>query len=96
MIAIIATFDIRPGAEAEFEAAFAELAEQVRAHEPGNKLYTLTRSKKVPSTYRVMELYTDRDAVKAHAESEYFTAARPRLGACANGETVIEILDVVV
>lgn len=96
MMAIIATFNVKPDAEAEFESAFQELAAQVRANEPGNRLYTLARTKRAPETYRVMELYTDKDAVKAHGGADYFTAAMPRLAACCEGNATIEILDVVV
>ena len=96
MVAIIATFRIKPGAEAEFEAAFRALAAKVRANEPDNRLYTLVRPKNAPGTYRVMELYTDMDAVKAHGGTDHFAAARPRLAACCEGAAAIEILDVVV
>ena len=95
MIAIIATFEVRQGQEAAFEARIAEVAEKVRANEPGNTLYQLTRSKKAPQTYRMMELYADKDAVKLHGGTDYFTAAWPRLRELTTSEPVIEMLDTI-
>ena len=37
-IGIVATLEIKPGSNAEFEAIFTELAELVRANEPGNQI----------------------------------------------------------
>lgn len=95
MIAVIASFIVKSGSEAEFEAVFADLAAQVRVKEPGNRSYVLTRAKKLPNTYRVMEIYADKDALKAHGASAHFAAAAPRLAACCEGDAVIELLDVI-
>ncbi|WP_242124159.1 putative quinol monooxygenase [Sphingobium sp. Sx8-8] len=93
MIAIIASFTVAEGKEEAFEAEFAELTAKVRANEPGNSLYQLTRSKKDRQTYRMMELYADKDAVKAHGTTDYFAASFDRIKALLTAEPVIELLD---
>jgi|KBSSwiStaDraftv2_1062776.scaffolds.fasta_scaffold04609_9 quinol monooxygenase YgiN len=95
MIAIIATFEVQAGKEAEFEAECRALAEKVRANEPGNTLYQLVRAKRSPQTYRMMELYADKDAVKLHGGTDYFLAGIERIKATLSAEPVIELLDTV-
>lgn len=95
MIAIIATFEVRQGCEAEFEAECRGLAEKVRTNEPGNSLYQLVRSKKAPQTYRMMELYADKDAVKLHGGTDCFAAGFARIKDLLSADPVIELLDVV-
>ena len=79
MIAVVATLKVKPGSEAEFEAAFAEMTAGVRAHEPGNTLYQLARSRTEPGTYKVLELYADQAAVEAHRASDHFRAGGRKL-----------------
>jgi quinol monooxygenase YgiN len=93
MIGVIATLKVQDGKNAEFEAIFTELAKQVRANEKGNLAYALTKSRADPNTYKVLELYTDQDALTAHGQSEYFKAAGPKMGPCLGGRPEIEYLD---
>jgi quinol monooxygenase YgiN len=92
-IGIVATLKVQDGKNAEFEAIFTALAAQVRANEPGNLAYQLTKSRTDPNTYKVLELYTDEDAVKLHGGTEYFKAAGPKMGPCLAGRPEIEYLD---
>jgi quinol monooxygenase YgiN len=92
-IGIIATIKVQDGKNAEFEGVFTALAAQVRANEPGNLAYQLTKSRTDPNTYKVLELYTDEDAVKLHGGTEYFKAAGPKMGPCLAGRPEIEYLD---
>ena len=46
MIGIVATLKVQEGKGPDFEAVFKELAGQVRAKEPGNIFYQLTKSRK--------------------------------------------------
>lgn len=92
-IGIIATFKIAEGKADAFEAEFAALAAAVRANEPGNLLYQLTRSRSDTATYKVMELYADKAALKAHGDAEYIRATFPRLASFFDGEPHIELLD---
>jgi quinol monooxygenase YgiN len=92
-VGIIATLKIQDGKGPEFEAFFKDLAKQVRANEPGNLAYQLTKSRNDPNTYKVLELYKDQDAVTVHGGTEYFKAAGPKFGAVLAGRPEIEYLD---
>jgi quinol monooxygenase YgiN len=92
-IGIIATLKVQDGKNAEFEGVFTALAAQVRANEPGNLAYQLTKSRTDPNTYKVLELYTDQDAVTHHGGTDYFKAAGPKMGPCLAGRPEIEYLD---
>lgn len=92
-IGVIATLKVQDGKNAEFEGVFGELAKQVRANEPGNLAYELTKSRTDPNTYKVLELYKDQDALTHHGGTEYFRAAGPKLGPCLAGRPEIEYLD---
>ncbi len=93
MIGVIATLKVQDGKAAEFEAIFTELAAQVRANEPGNHAYQLCKSRTEPNSYKVLELYADDDALKAHGASDHFKAAGPKLGGVLGGRPEIEYLD---
>ncbi len=93
MIGVIATLKIQDGKAEDFEAVFRTLSAAVRANEPGNLCYQLTRSKTDPTIYKVLEVYADADALKAHGISDHFKAAGPGLGACLAGKPDIEYLD---
>jgi quinol monooxygenase YgiN len=93
-VGIIATLKVQDGKQAEFEAAFSELASAVRANEPGNFLYSLTLKRGTTNEYVVMEQYADDAAVEAHGKSAHFLAAGPKLGACLAGRPELVHLDV--
>ena len=92
-IGIVATLKVQDGKHAEFEAVFSELSAKVRANEPGNLLYQLTRSRTDPNTYKVLELYKDQESLTHHGGTEYFRAAGPKMGPCLAGRPEIEYLD---
>ena len=94
-IGVIATLRIQEGKASEFEAFFGELAKQVRANEPGNLAYQLTKSRTEPNTYKVLELYKDQDALTHHGRTDYFRAAGAKMGPCLAGRPEIELLDAV-
>jgi quinol monooxygenase YgiN len=96
MIGVVAVLKIKEGTEAQFEAGFKELAEKVRANEPGNIFYQLTKSRSEPLTYKVLELYADEEALKHHGQTEYFRAAGGTVFApVLAGRPEIEYLDAV-
>ena len=94
-IGVVATLKVQEGKGPELETVFADLAEQVRAGEPGNKLYRLCRARNDANTYVVMELYDDQAAIEAHGKSDHFRAASPKIGACLAGRPDIQYLDAV-
>jgi quinol monooxygenase YgiN len=96
VIGIVATLKVQEGKEGDFEAVFLELTAKVRANEPGNLLYQLTKSRTDATTYKVIELYEDQDAVTAHGGSDYFRELGRKMGAFLAGRPEIEHLDAVV
>jgi quinol monooxygenase YgiN len=95
MIGIVATLKVQPGKGPDFEAVFLELAAAVRAGEPGNIFYQLTRSRAAADTYKVLELYKDQEALAAHGQSDHFKTIGRRMGAFMDGRPEIEYLDAV-
>jgi quinol monooxygenase YgiN len=95
MIAVLAHFTITEGQNEAFEAVCAELSAQVRAGEPGAKLYQLVKDRKNPVIYKMMELYADKDALRAHGETEWFKQGSPKLRALLAEPPVIEILEAI-
>ncbi len=96
MIGIVATLKVLEGKGSDFEAVFLELAGKVRANEPGNVFYQLTKSRADADTYKVLELYTDQDALSAHGQTDYFKELGRKMGAFLAGRPDVEYLDAVV
>jgi len=96
MIGVVAILKVQDGKGAEFEGVFSELSAKVRANEPGNLFYQLTKSRTEANTYKVLELYKDQDALSAHGQTEYFRDAGRQMGAFMAGRPEIEYLDAVV
>jgi len=96
MIGIVVNMKVKPGSEADFEAAMGELIAQVRANEPGCKLYSLAKDPKEPGSYVMMEIYADKDALDSHGKTPYFGAAMPKLGATLAGPPAMQRLEMVI
>jgi quinol monooxygenase YgiN len=94
-IGVIATLKVQAGKGEEFEAVFRDLAAQVRANEPGNKLYQVFKSRKEENTYIVMEIYQDQGALETHGKSDHFKAAGPKIGPTMAGRPDIQYFDTV-
>lgn len=95
MIGVVAILKVQDGKGAEFEGVFRELADKVRAHEPGNLIYQLTKSRTDPNTYKVLELYADQTALTAHGATDYFRELGRKMGPCMAGRPDVEYLDAV-
>ena len=93
MIGVVATLKVKDGEGAGLEAVFKELAAKVRANEPGNVAYQLTKSRADPNTYKVLELYKDQDALTAHGQSDHFKEYAPKMGPFMAGRADVEYLD---
>lgn len=96
MIGIVATLKVKDGSQEAFEAAMRELVPAVRANEPGNIQYSLTRKQGSTTEYVVMEQYKSQADVDAHGKSAHFLAAGPKLGACLDGRPELLRLDVII
>jgi len=93
MLAVIARLNVADGKEADFEKHMLGLAEQVRANEPGNDMYTLCKDEE--GNYIVLELYKDEEALAAHGSSEHFKAAGAGFRGLMGGPPEITRLTVV-
>jgi quinol monooxygenase YgiN len=93
MLAVLAKLKVAPGKELEFEKVMAGLAKEVRANEPGNKLYTLTKSE--AGDYMVLELYDSEEALTTHGQSAHFKAAGPKFAGLMAGRPEIQRLQVI-
>lgn len=92
MKAIIAKMNIQPGKEEEFEKVALDLAAQVAANEPGNKLYKLAKT--ADGQYFFIELYEDDAALAAHGTTDHMKAAGPGFVGVMGGRPELTILDV--
>ena len=92
MIAIIAKLNVAAGKETEFEEVMLGLAEQVRANEDGNHLYTLVKD---DDGYAVLELYDDDAALQAHGQSQHFRDAGDKFRGLMAGPPTLSRYEVV-
>lgn len=74
-VGYIATFDIKPGSEAVFEAAIVEVAAKVLEMEPGTLLYTPYHAE--GTRYYMLERYQDLAARELHAKAPEVLAMFP-------------------
>lgn len=95
MIGVVATLKVQDGKSAQFEAIFLELAAKVRANEPGNLTYQLTRSRAEANTYKVLELYKDQDSLAAHRGTDHFRELGAKMAPYMAGRPEVELLDVI-
>ena len=93
MLAIIAKLKVVSGKESEFEKVMLGLAKDVRANEPGNKMYTLTKTE--AGEYLVLELYDSDAALAAHGQTAHFKAAGPKFAGLMAGRPEIQRLAVI-
>jgi quinol monooxygenase YgiN len=71
MITFVAHCPVKPENAEAFAAAMAEMAGNVRQHEPGAVYYEFSRSVDDPNVFLVIEVYADEDAFKAHWKTDY-------------------------
>jgi quinol monooxygenase YgiN len=95
MIACTSTLKVQNGKESEFETAIAALTAKVRANEPGNVLYQLTKSRVDDHTYRVLELYKDQEALTRHGQTEYYKDVMGKAGSLLAAAPNLEMFDTV-
>ena len=96
MIGVVAVIRAREGREREFEQVFAEMTAKVKASEPGNRMYQLTRSRTDPRTYKVLEMYDDQAALEAHGASDHYREGGGKLRDLVEGRPEVELLDAVI
>lgn len=94
-IGVVATIKMQDGKQKEFEKVFRALAAEVRANEPGNKLYQVCRSRADTTAYVVMELYESDEALKAHGQTAHYKAAGPKLAPLLAGKPDIQFFETI-
>ncbi|MBE7219900.1 MAG: antibiotic biosynthesis monooxygenase [Caulobacteraceae bacterium] len=95
MIAVTAHLTAREGREAEFEHAFLQMVDAVRANEPGNRLYQLARGRDGDRRYVVLELYADEAALEAHRTSDHYKAGGRSLRELVESPPEVKVFDAV-
>ena len=86
MITILARFKVKPGADADFEAATRDVFTAVRK-EPGCVALHALRD---ADGFVFVERYRDADALAAHRANEAMKTLGPRLMAAVDGRPAIE------
>jgi quinol monooxygenase YgiN len=84
MISFIAHFTVAP----ENAAAFEELLDHVvkmSNTEPGVVYYGVAQSVEDPTTYSVVEVYRDQEAVAAHGQTAWVTESVPQFLSLIDG-----------
>ena len=79
-VSMLAKVRAHPGKGDELVAAFAGIFDAV-GDEPGTEMYVLNRAGDDPDLFWFYEVYTDSDALAAHAGSEAMKKVGPSLGA---------------
>jgi quinol monooxygenase YgiN len=72
MIALIAKYFVKPGRADEVIAALERMAPLVKAHEPGCRMYQVSRATEQPDLLLLYELYADAAALEAHRTTPHF------------------------
>lgn len=89
----IATLNVKPGREAEFERLQKELSELTHLHEPDVLVYDVIRHRTKPSTYVVYARFRDEAAFDAHMKSEFHDRLVPPILATVDGEMDLQFYD---
>lgn len=84
MLVLVATMTAKAGKEAELERELGTLVVATR-DEPRTLAYALHRHRKEPRRLLMYERYEDRDALRAHMESEPFKRFSGLLSGLAEG-----------
>jgi quinol monooxygenase YgiN len=95
MIATTSTLKIQNGKSVEFETLVAAVTAKVRANEPGNVLYQLTKSQVDANTYRFIEIYKDPESFTRHGQTEYYKEMMTKAASFLAAAPNVEMFDTV-
>jgi quinol monooxygenase YgiN len=90
LITLTAKLTIKAGMEKEFETVMQGVVPKVR-QEPGNRAYTMCRSKSNPRVFLFFEEYVDQAAIQAHGR--HFKEMGIDLSKYLDGPVVAEYYD---
>ena len=88
-------FDITPGQQADFEAAYTRHVHNIRTRDPSSKLYNLTRQRDRDTRYVSMQIFDSWESQLAHQTYDYVLEMMPLMSGCLAGPPTIEWLEVV-
>ncbi len=92
MLVVVAVMKAKTGMEQEMEKTLREIIPKVEA-EKGTLAYTLHRAKKEPGKFLFYEKYQDKEALKEHSSTPYFTELFGKIGPLLDGSPVIDIYE---
>lgn len=95
MIALVVTIMVKSGHESVFEKRIKEHAALVRANEPGNIFYHLTKKRNEPGVYKMIEMYESEEALRQHEQTDWFRETDKICTPITTGPLEIEFLDVI-
>jgi quinol monooxygenase YgiN len=81
MYGVIALMKVKESQIEEFEKAAGDLSRAVAANEPENRAFEVFKVRNAPGQYKILEVYTSKDAFKAHVGTDHFKAAMPKMEA---------------
>lgn len=93
MFALVVRFDLRLGAEADFDALVKSVAARIRSEEPGTLLYLCHVVHNEPTTRIFYELYQDQEAFQAHEVQPHVKDFHARRKPMMAGPERVEFLD---
>ena len=78
MIGLSVSFIVKEDKVDEFITRMRDLQKDVRAKEPGCKVYEFFRAgRDATNKFQMIELYADQDAFRAHGQTDHFKAKFP-------------------
>jgi quinol monooxygenase YgiN len=95
VLAQLAVFKVRVGANAAFEALMAEAAAEVKAKEPGTVISQTFRSRVDPQEYRTVVVYRDEAAERFHHASAHHAVLAAKLGDLVDPGTTAAFYDAI-
>jgi quinol monooxygenase YgiN len=95
MYGIIVTMTVRDDQREAFEGLVKALAAAVKTHEPGNLDYRILRNRAAPESYRIVEIYSSKEAFKQHLAADYVRNTNPLVQKTLSAAPQVEAIEVV-
>lgn len=93
MTTFIATLEVKPGKEAEFERLQQELSKLTHEHEPETFVYDVIRDRGKPGVYVVYARFKDEAAFQHHQTTDFHERLVPLIVECLAKPFAIEFFD---
>lgn len=93
MVVFIATLNVAPGREPDFERLQTELSEISHSSEPGLIVYDVIRHAEKPGVYIVYARFKDSDAFDVHQNADFHQRLVPPILDCVEGEMDLQFYE---